>query len=650
MSHSTAAVLALVALVASAALVVAVTNTQPVSSPTLQTNSNVSVTLENAQQVQAGTPFPGDGTVAWTTESGNVTVSGPGPEPTYLNITQITGTETRVDAMNVSEAPVTIDPADKPAVTVEGDPDTLDFREMQLDDGQVDFSYSGDSGETTITVRGLAPDTTVAAQDGSGLLDQGRTALRGAVTFTLPNSAHDVELVTTTLNDPTISDPEPTGPQSTTPSSLAINVSDPDFPGDSVEVNVSLDGSQVHSETITQETRVTTSISSLAPGEHTWTVEAEDDEGNLETEVFTFSTPSNITVFNESAPTEVIDEETINVTVYSQGEQVFNRSTDDGTIPLQGLTATEDLVVEMEAANYTRRTAIVEDLAVQHRFYLLPTSVASVEVRFTISDPTGEFPSSDSQLFVKRALTVGGNTTFQTITADNFGAAGFVTNLEEDVRYRLVLKNRDNDVRVLGAYESVTAETVTLRPDTLELEFEESDGYTWEFRFDNETGNPTLEFEFADPANETENLQVNIYEHQNESNTLSGYPTTFPGPLGTVSVSEPLTAAQANTSWVVDWEADRNGNDIDATRRVGETPNLFTSLPAWVRLWSSVAMILMTGGLFSRANVAVGAVVTGLTVGIFWWIGWLGTAASGATVVLGLLIAVAFWASKRGGF
>jgi len=414
-------------------------------------------------------------------------------------------------------------------------------------------------------------------------------------------------------------------------------------------VPISLDGTEQAITTITADTRVSTSIGSLTPGTHNWTVEATDDEGNTEIETYSFGVPSNLTVYNESAPDELLNTTEVTATVYTDGEEVFTRTTTNGTVPLRGLPATENLVVELEATNYTTRTVMVEDLAVQQRYYLLPENVSSVEVRFELDDPTGQFDSERSQLFIKRPLTVNGTTTYQTIVADEFGPTGLATTLEENVRYRLVLKNSEGDVRVLGAYEAVVAETVTLRPGGLELAFNETSGYTWDYRIDNSTGTPTIAFEFVDPEDATTNLQVTIHERGNSSNTLSGYPVTYAGPVGTVSIAEPLTDAQANTTWVVAWEADRNGQSLASGARDSANPRLFTALPAWVRLWSGLGVVLITGALFSRANVNVGAVVTALTAGIFWWIGWLGSAATGASVALGLCIAGLFWAADRGG-
>jgi hypothetical protein len=98
-----------VVLVLSASLAVALAATVPVSGEvTLKTNSGVAVTIAGASDLGID-PFVDDETVPLDTDIGNVTVLGSGPA--NLTISQPTGTETVVSALNVSQSAVTIDPA-----------------------------------------------------------------------------------------------------------------------------------------------------------------------------------------------------------------------------------------------------------------------------------------------------------------------------------------------------------------------------------------------------------------------------------------------------------------------------------------------------------------------------------------------------------
>lgn len=608
-----------------------------------------SITLGYNTDVASGNPFPDENTITLQTTDGNATFTATSDVNATLD--DVTGTRTELSEMNVTAGALTINPEDKQSVSVEGDTDTLWFESMQLDDGDADFQYSGpDGGTTTLTVTSLPANTAVLAVNQSGTpLDKAETDASGDATFTLPQSTHTVELQSSSTSGPTFSNPDPTGTQSTSPSELAVTVDDDDFPTDNVTVTISLDGSQVQSTTIESETRVTHSLGSLAPGSHTWSVEATDQFGNIETDSYTFGTPDNLSVFNESAPTMKVDDRAVTVTIFSDGEQVFERSTQDGNVSLDGLPTSEDLVVVTEADGYTTRQAIIEDITVQNDVYILPENATTRTVRFELEDPTGNFPPTETQLFIKKTLNKSGTTTFHTIAADEFGVEGFTVELEEGERYRLEIKNADNDRQVLGSYTATLNETVVLQPSGLRIDYTEGQAYAWDAEYLNESGAPSIFFQYSDPANETTDLTVTIYERNNETNTLSGYPETYSGPVGNVTIDEALTSQQADKEWMVEWSADRNGEEISAQQPVGEYSVILPELdPFWAEAFA-FAVILITGGLFSRENVGVGAVTTAIVGGVFYWIGWLSGATSGAAVVLGMGLAVIVWASQEGG-
>lgn len=612
-------------------------------------DSGPDITLGYDAEVASGNPYPEAGTVDLHTKAGNATFSATANVSATLD--SPTGTTTELSSMNVSAGELTINPDDKQAVRVTGDTDHLSFRSAQLDDGTQDFSYGGpDGGTTTLTITDREPGVVILAVNQSGVkLDKAVVDSNGEVTLALPQSDHTVELQSSDISDPAFSNPTPTGPQSTTPDELAVNVSDDDFPNDEVEVNISLDGTQIHSENITEDSRVNVSIGDLDPGAHNWTVEATDQYGNTETKLYEFGTPNNLSVYNESAPTQLVDDREVTVTVFSDGEQVFERSTTNGTISLDGLPATQDLVVVTEADGYITRSAIIEDITVQNDVYILNENVSTVEVRFELDDPTGNFPPATTELFIKKPLNTSNDTRFRTIAADQFGTEGFTLDLEQDERYRLEIKNQDGDRQVLGSYTASVSETVVLTPTGLVIDYDGAEGYAWDATYDNETGNPSIVFEYSDPQQLTSTLEVTIYERGNESNTLSGYPETFVGPLGNVTIEEALTEEQTNKEWVVEWEADRDGEVISAKEPVGEYTVVLPGLdPFWAEAFA-FAVILITGGLFSRANVGVGAVTVALVAGVFYWIGWLAGATSGVAVILGLGLSVIVWAQQSGG-
>lgn len=612
-------------------------------------DSGPSVTLGFDTNISSGNPFPDNNTFELESAHGNATFTS--TANTSVKIDDVTGTWTRVSQMDVTNGELTIDPEDKQAIRVQGDTDHLSFTSVELDDGNTDVSYGGpDGGTTTLTVTDVPADTAIVAVNATGAtLDKSVSTSGGEVTFNLPQSDHDIQLQSSSTNTPEITNPDPTGPQSTTPSELAVDVTDDDFESDEVQVNITLDGAQIHSENITSDSRVAASVGDLEPGEHTWTVTAADEYGNTEQQTYTFRLPDELRIYNESAPETLIDDREVGVTVYSDGDEVFTRNTTTGNISLDGLPTTTDLVVVAQADGYITRSAVIEDTTVQNRMYLLNENTSSVDVRFLIDDPTGVYPPESTQLFIKRPLTVNGSTTFQTVAADEFGVEGFTTALEQDTRYRLVIKNQKGDRQVLGSYTAVASETVTLQPSGIEVDYSDGETYAWSAGYVNDTDTHKITFVYSDPARETTDLEVTIYERNNESNTLSGYPTTYTGTLGNVSITEQLTDEQSDKEWVVEWSADRHGEEISSQKIVGEHTVQLPSLDPWWQQAIGFAIVLMTGGLFSRANVGVGAVTVALVAGMFYWWGWFAGPTSGAAVVIGLGVAVIVWATQPGG-
>lgn len=81
----------------------------------------------------------------------NVSTSDPDSSDMVVAIDQIEGDFTETSQITAASGDITLDPSDKTAVTVGGQISSIDFREMGVNDGQVDFRYTA-SGESTIIV------------------------------------------------------------------------------------------------------------------------------------------------------------------------------------------------------------------------------------------------------------------------------------------------------------------------------------------------------------------------------------------------------------------------------------------------------------------------------------------------------------------
>lgn len=160
--------------------------------PAVTATGNTSVAIDN------GT-FPSDNRVRINVSEGAANFTSNGPSNVTVHKDDIAGNWTNVSALDVAGARLDINPDDKPAANISGEADTFAFRgDMAVDDGRVDFVYSGASGSTTVTVRNITGDDRLKAvdQDGTTLAVAASTG-GGVVTFAdMPNSEHNVTIQT----------------------------------------------------------------------------------------------------------------------------------------------------------------------------------------------------------------------------------------------------------------------------------------------------------------------------------------------------------------------------------------------------------------------------------------------------------------------
>jgi hypothetical protein len=618
---------------------------------TLESNNGLETTLSGTTQVRFQNAFPADDTVQLTTESGNVTVSASGPANATLATTELTGTWTNVTAIDATSNDVTVNPEDKPPVTAGGDIDTLNFTAVEADDGSPDFVYGGASGTSVVTVTGVPSNTVIGAIDASTgqLIDTATSDGSGTVTFDqLDNSEHTVELKSGD-SSPALSNPQPEGPQSTTPSQVSIDVDDGDFPSDDVTVEFELDGTVVGSETLTGAGTASASISDPGAGEHTVTATAEDAYGNTNSRTWTFGTPDNLTVRNASAPWALINDRAVNVTLY-QGDDVIQRSTNDANISLSGLDTDQQIVVEASAPGYNDSFVVINDITQQSTVYMLSENVSKVEVRFTLNDLTGgTFENNNASLAIQKPINRTGTPQWKTVHADEFGVAGVTTKLEQNQRYRLIVKNDIGDRRMLGSYTADVAETRELTINPLQDGLTEPDAdFTYNASYLNTTSGNYVQFVYNDSTSSTDSLTVQIHERGNDSNVLLSN-TTFGGPLGTVGVTEPIPADQQGTDWVVEAWIDQGGTTTHLVIPVGPQQPFLGGIPWYMQLILSIGTLWLVAGLFSQVNGDVGAIVVAGMGAIFWFMDLLPEGTGFGVVVLALLTAAIIFINERRG-
>lgn len=170
--------------------------------------TNVQFNQPGGPNVTVGEPINFTTENPWNTD--NQTTLQP-----YINLTSVGDTEATVDVFNgtwtntsgldVSGAELTLVVNDKQTVGVLGQFSELQYRDMTVDDGTIDFRYVGSSGTLNLTVQGLPADTEINVTDAdtSTVLDTATTDGNGEATFQLDSGTHTVLLKTTTAPTPT---------------------------------------------------------------------------------------------------------------------------------------------------------------------------------------------------------------------------------------------------------------------------------------------------------------------------------------------------------------------------------------------------------------------------------------------------------------
>lgn len=593
----------------------------------------------------------GPNTVEVTHDNGEVVFESAGTTQAAVDTTEIVGSYTTVSGIDASND-LTITPEDKPGVTVGGGIDSVEFGAMTVDDGTRDFSYSSTSSASiTANEIGATSETVIAVAGDGTVLDQTTADSSGTATFSsLDSGTYDVEIATT--SDPILSGGTPSGGEtvSETPVELSINVSDADFgttQGDSVDVTFydASDDSEIGTDTLAANGTATANWNGLEGGDNTWYAVATDSYGNeVTSQTFTFNAPNTLRLLNESDPNQLVTTDSeVEVTFFS-GEQVITRTTTDGTVDLTGLPADETFTVQVEADGYVTRQAVIEGIVEQQNIYLLPESIESVATRFTIDDPTGQFATSNTRIAVKKPITKNGSTEYEIVASDIAGEGGYATILQRDQRYLLEVTNTETgNTRSLGPYVATEAQTVNLRIEALDFQFGSNEaGYQWDAAYENET-EPAISFDWKTTTATAQTLDVTIRERGGDGTVIFDESYTEPEQVSELAIIADSVENPQATTWLVEWEATlSDGNTVSGSAVVGPSklPVEMPNVPDQVVSVLSILVILLVAGLFSAANVTVGAIVTSLTAGGLWFVGATPGAVTGGLVSLALFVAV----------
>lgn len=526
------------------------------------------------------------------------------------------------------------------------DPDGETFRtsnvDLSIDVDDPDFPsesltlewYVDGSLETTTTANSAGTHTaSISASDGQhdwyvvATDSYGNSVTSSTASFTVNHY------------NPVVENVQPDGDLQNPPSEISADISDKDFggDGDTLTVDFILDGSQIDSQTINSNGTVTTSIPSSGQtgGYHDVQIDVTDSYGQSTTGTSRYGVPDVLYIRNETNYGELVPAN--GELRFIASDQVYSRSTDDGTFNMTGLPVNEDFIVEIEPtkSNYTSRTIYIQSIYEQQTAYVLNQSAYNtIESRFILNDPTAEF-GPESVLQIQKGINKSGNVVYESVKADRFGAEGVTATLHADQRYQLKIINENGNEQSVGVYRSDTSETVEVQPGTptISLNFTDT-GYAYNAVLDNRT----LEYMYSDPDGLTDELTVWIHERGNPSNKLMPNQTAIG--IGNFSAVETLSENESEKEWVVHFIADRDGETFDAQVIVGNQEDLTPPIDQGWQLIIGIGLLFLFAGAFSVLNAAIGAVIVSLVGGVLWYIGFLGGATTGAAVVIAIFISV----------
>jgi len=545
------------------------------------------VTFVGDYNVSGTDVFAAEHTIDWTSDQGNVTLSSQADSDVWVD--SIHGGWTNTSNISAVGTTLTIAAENRRTVGVSGTASQFDYRDASVDDGQADLVFAGDA---SVTVRGLPSNTGVAAVNSSGaLLDGATTNESGVATFDISSPGTQVSFKTST-GAPVLSNLQPSGNLSIAPNQATVNVSDADFPGDNVTVTLRVDGDVVGTQSISSSGQVTASFPNITAGTHTVSATATDAYGQSSSTSTTFSVPSTVEIWNASAPSEAVMN--ANVTVFAD-DRVFERTTTNGTLPLEGLPAGERLVVQVSSDGYLTRTLVIRSLASQQNVYLIPENETVVETKFTLEDKTGDFPPESAIIRLSAPVMQNGTTTYQTVAADYAGQTGFVVDLRQGVRYKISVQNAQGDMRDLGTYTPKVAQTVALTIGDVQFGGDDGNqGILADASLNTSDDNPAVEFRFRDIGGRVDELEYRVVD---ENDTVIQGNRTVVDPQ---SVFDRIAVPSEDGEYRVEWTARQDGVTESGVETVGSVTAVFegiNGMPGGVRELIGWILIAAFGGL-----------------------------------------------------
>lgn len=405
---------------------------------------------------------------------------------TFARLSGIESDWTYLRDIDVSNAPMVVEMPNTQRVAINSSTaNEIHFRDSTVGDGQPDVAMDP-TGGATMTIHDLPQDETVVAwmPAEDERLGFAATGADGVATFdltaaTTSSSATTEDVYLRDANEPIIhpDTAAPTTEIADNPDQLQVDVSHQDFPNTTVDVEFVYEGASIGTDTLDSNgTAAVNFTEDAASGDNDWYAVATDDYGNTnQSQNFTFTTPRDLEIRNETAPSQLVDNAEVTIEFYfddgSQSE-IVERNTTDGTVDMSGLPATQQFVVVAETTNYTSRRIFVRSLFDSQSVYLLPESEDYVDMTFELEDFSGNFHERNTVLEIERNL--GGE--WRPVQGDYFGAGRSTTaQLAYNERHRLTILNTETgEERRVGTLTPTVSEVRTIRVIESDVEIDTS--------------------------------------------------------------------------------------------------------------------------------------------------------------------------------
>jgi hypothetical protein len=416
----------------------------------------------------------------------------------------------------------------------------------------------------------------------------------------------------------------PTGDEfNTSTVTLGINVTDPqweDNETDNVTVRFYVDNTERNNTTLTDTGRAEVQVS-VSNGTHFWTVQAEDDVGNLATgplASFSVNTSSGVsgedaddipdTIFlrNESDSEQKLPADTNATVTYYYDDRVEQENVTSNQIDTSTIPNGSEVVARFDADGYWGRSLKLVDLRAQNSAFMLSKNVSSASVVFSLDDRTGRFPPRNTTLFIERGLTVNGSSRYYTVYSDEFGATGEIAaRLEEDTRYRLRIQSDSGETRVLEHYTVAGDDAAVLPVAQVKISGEGEQGASFDAQFVNDGSG--IRISYVDQTRTTDFISYQIV-NQTTSTIVASSTVSGAGSVTTVAVP-----VSGRGPYRVDMTAARGAGTVSESEVVGVATNDWSARLGFVDpqilTTGSAVLIVAMCGLFAIVSPALGALV-----------------------------------------